>query len=437
MTPLAFFRSERVLQLLDLAARAAGSPITLHKHVAGRETPRIVSTGSCEACRFVATVGKGRKACRRSRFAHAQQALRRRSPVPFICHMGFVCVSVAPLPVEEDPYVITIGPFCPSPTPVCNGPQLVRALARDAKTALRKLEQNEETGLRELELFDEDLPFAFDDVAVVPADVVPSIAEWLAASLCRLWLDVSETGEGLSSEGEPDEGAVGAGGAGRRGRTAVVKPDPYHAAEIAAAILGSDRARVRRLVRLVLEETNVRGPAGDPAQRARALALTGAVLEALVRAGVDVGAAWAEVAQWMEATREPATPEWPGRVARLLLTVTRPAKDKKQGLVERVDAMVAGRVAEPITLTDLAQALECSPSAVTHALQRKFGLSFTQYVGRLRVQQAKELLRRTPLPIGEIARRTGIHDPSNFNRLFKKFEGLTPAEYRKRIRAKT
>jgi len=50
--------------------------------------------------------------------------------------------------------------------------------------------------------------------------------------------------------------------------------------------------------------------------------------------------------------------------------------------------------------------------------------------------QAKELLRRTKLSVGEVARRVGIGDPSNFNKLFRKFETVPPVEYRKRYGGK-
>ena len=98
----------------------------------------------------------------------------------------------------------------------------------------------------------------------------------------------------------------------------------------------------------------------------------------------------------------------------------------------KVDDVLSESLADGVTLNEVAARIGCTPSAITHALQRKFGMSFTQYVGRLRVAAAKELLRRTRLSPMEIGRRIGIPDASNFARLFKKFENMTPLEYRKR-----
>jgi AraC-like DNA-binding protein len=90
------------------------------------------------------------------------------------------------------------------------------------------------------------------------------------------------------------------------------------------------------------------------------------------------------------------------------------------------------RIAEKVTLTEVAQALGVSPSAITHRLQRRFGVSYSEYLGRLRAEKAKELLRRTRLGVAEVASRVGISDPSNLGRLFRRHVMMSPKEYRSR-----
>jgi YesN/AraC family two-component response regulator len=49
-----------------------------------------------------------------------------------------------------------------------------------------------------------------------------------------------------------------------------------------------------------------------------------------------------------------------------------------------------------------------------------------------RVSRAKDMLKYTPLSIKEISYEIGIQNPFYFCRLFKKIEGMTPSEFRKK-----
>ena len=114
------------------------------------------------------------------------------------------------------------------------------------------------------------------------------------------------------------------------------------------------------------------------------------------------------------------------------LVPRRSAAGESMARYAELDALIAHRLHERITLNEVARELGESPSAITHRLQRKFGLSFSEYIGRLRVEEAKSLLRRTRLTATEIARRVGVRDQSQFSKLFKRHEGLTPTAFRER-----
>ena len=59
------------------------------------------------------------------------------------------------------------------------------------------------------------------------------------------------------------------------------------------------------------------------------------------------------------------------------------------------------------------------------------GESPTSYIARLRVENAKSLLRNTKLSLSDIYMQSGFTNEKTFGRTFSKFEGLTPAKYRK------
>ena len=59
------------------------------------------------------------------------------------------------------------------------------------------------------------------------------------------------------------------------------------------------------------------------------------------------------------------------------------------------------------------------------------GQTFIEYVNNMRIEKAKELLRKSLLSITDICFKVGFDSISNFNRTFKKISGMAPSEYRK------
>ena len=53
-----------------------------------------------------------------------------------------------------------------------------------------------------------------------------------------------------------------------------------------------------------------------------------------------------------------------------------------------------------------------------------------QYIDRKRFEESKRLLAATALPVKAIVERVGYTDEANFSRKFKKYEGVTPTQYR-------
>lgn len=61
------------------------------------------------------------------------------------------------------------------------------------------------------------------------------------------------------------------------------------------------------------------------------------------------------------------------------------------------------------------------------------GMSPIAYVQRLRIEEAKRRLERTPTPVDEISWKVGYEEPAFFRRLFKRVTGVTPIAYRRRV----
>ena len=59
------------------------------------------------------------------------------------------------------------------------------------------------------------------------------------------------------------------------------------------------------------------------------------------------------------------------------------------------------------------------------------GIGFANYLLNLRMEYAKKLLRETNLKMWQVAEESGFNDYHYFSKVFKKAEGMSPAQYRK------
>lgn len=88
--------------------------------------------------------------------------------------------------------------------------------------------------------------------------------------------------------------------------------------------------------------------------------------------------------------------------------------------------------AENITLSDIAKAADIGERECLRCFQKTIRVSPIQYLLKYRITQGAEKLSGTPgASISEISFSCGFDSPSNFTKIFKRFYGCTPREYRK------
>lgn len=86
--------------------------------------------------------------------------------------------------------------------------------------------------------------------------------------------------------------------------------------------------------------------------------------------------------------------------------------------------------AEPLTLPLVAAQIGLSVNYFSSLFKKEAGVGFVEYLNRVRVERAKELLHSTPMHSYEIALQTGFSEETYFNKVFKRLTGKTPKEYR-------
>lgn len=87
---------------------------------------------------------------------------------------------------------------------------------------------------------------------------------------------------------------------------------------------------------------------------------------------------------------------------------------------------------EALSLDRLAEQFFISKYYLSREFKKEFGITIIQYILTKKITNAKELLRYSNASIEDIAQLCGIDDASYFNKVFKKMEGCTASEYRKR-----
>lgn len=85
---------------------------------------------------------------------------------------------------------------------------------------------------------------------------------------------------------------------------------------------------------------------------------------------------------------------------------------------------------EKITLEQMAQRLNINPNYLSELFKRESNIGFVEYVNRIRIDKAKELLQKSDLTVEQISEQVGFASPSYFSRLFKRVVGKTISEYR-------
>lgn len=86
---------------------------------------------------------------------------------------------------------------------------------------------------------------------------------------------------------------------------------------------------------------------------------------------------------------------------------------------------------EPIGRERLAEQLSLSPAYFSTMFRKLTGYSPIQYLTKIRLDEAKRLLRTTRLPVADVAAESGFADSFYFARVFAKETGLSPSEFRR------
>ena len=101
--------------------------------------------------------------------------------------------------------------------------------------------------------------------------------------------------------------------------------------------------------------------------------------------------------------------------------------------VARARAYIAERQSESVSLSEVARAVNMSAFYFCKVFKRATGLTFTEYLARVRVETVKQVLLDPHKRVSEAAYAAGFQSLSQFNRVFRRITGEAPSEYKERL----
>lgn len=108
-------------------------------------------------------------------------------------------------------------------------------------------------------------------------------------------------------------------------------------------------------------------------------------------------------------------------------------KDNMKGDIYKVKSFVDSNFHENISLKSIASKFYMNPVYMGQLFKKTFGIYFKEYLLKLRIEEAKKLLRQTDLRVYEVAERVGFGSTDYFVTQFEKINKLTPTEYRNEL----
>ncbi|CAM4224759.1 two-component system response regulator YesN [Paenibacillus endophyticus] len=132
-----------------------------------------------------------------------------------------------------------------------------------------------------------------------------------------------------------------------------------------------------------------------------------------------------------------AFPSWQERFGSLKTAAMEMFDVREQGeqsraitAVDKICAFIDEHIAEDLSLVRLADEIHLNPSYLSRLFKQERGVKLSEYIEDARFAKAKDRLRNTDSKIGEIGISVGYEAAHSFTRVFKKWSGMSPQEFR-------
>nr|WP_246363949.1 AraC family transcriptional regulator [Halobacillus locisalis] len=112
-------------------------------------------------------------------------------------------------------------------------------------------------------------------------------------------------------------------------------------------------------------------------------------------------------------------------------------KPRYSPIIERARRYIFQHLSDELSLKDIAKEINVHKGYLSSVFKKEVGEPVSQYINRLRIKEAKELLSITDYSLLDISSMLGYNSQSYFTRVFKQMEGIGPKEFRVRYKMNT
>lgn len=111
--------------------------------------------------------------------------------------------------------------------------------------------------------------------------------------------------------------------------------------------------------------------------------------------------------------------------------VTENKQSQQSHILEKIQRYLEENYSKDISLDTVAEVVNLSTSYLSFIFKEVSGKNFVDYVNEFRVEKAKQFLDETSLNVSQIAEKVGYNSANSFSKVFKKYVGISPGQYRK------
>ncbi|MDS1030191.1 PocR ligand-binding domain-containing protein [Bacillota bacterium LX-D] len=207
--------------------------------------------------------------------------------------------------------------------------------------------------------------------------------------------------------------------------------------ELICLVRKGDKAGVDKLLNKILAEILQRFSGDENGIKARTLELMVILSRAAIEGGAMLKTVLALNSEYVKQFSELKSSEdifqWIDKAILSFVAAVEEGKDVRNlQVVQRAGDYMRNNYSKKIAVEDVAQAVYLSPCHLSKIFKQELGCTIMEFLTKIRIEEAKKLLRNPQYNVIQVADELGFKDPGYFTKVFKRSEGITPSQYREK-----